>query len=106
MQDDYVLFIRVFIIFLEVIFIGIIYLFVYISNVIPLPGFLSTNSLSIPPPLCLYEGAPHPPTHIPTSASPSKHFPMLGNLDFTGPRASPPIDARKGHPLVQMQLEP
>jgi hypothetical protein len=37
-------------------------LFIYISNVIPLPGFSSENSLSLPHP-CFYEDAP-PPTYL------------------------------------------
>jgi hypothetical protein len=44
----------------------LIVLFVYISNDIPLLGDTSTNTphpvLPLPPPLCLYEGAP-PPIH-------------------------------------------
>jgi hypothetical protein len=43
-------------------FTFIVILFIYISNVIPLPSFPSTNSLSPPPSACLYEGAPLP-TH-------------------------------------------
>jgi len=35
-------------------------LFIYISNVIPLPSFPSTNPLSPPPSPCLYDGAPSP----------------------------------------------
>jgi hypothetical protein len=31
---------------------------------------------------------------------------MLGHQVSTGPRASLPIDARQGHPLLHMQLEP
>jgi hypothetical protein len=37
--------------------------FIYISNVIPFPGLSSKNPLSHPPSPCLYEGAPHLPTH-------------------------------------------
>ena len=29
-----------------------------------------------------------------------------GFKGFAGPRASPPIDVRRGHPLLHMQLEP
>ena len=32
--------------------------------------------------------------------------PILGHRAFTGPRASPPIDDRLGHPQLPMQLEP
>ena len=31
---------------------------------------------------------------------------QLGIQNFIGPRASPPIDDRLGHPLLHMQLEP
>jgi len=41
------------------------------------------------------------PSHIPLPP----HHPGIP-LHVTGPRASPPIDARQGHPLPQMQLEP
>ena len=40
------------------------------------------------------------------SASPSWHSPTLQHQAFTGTRASPPIDAQQGHPLLHMQLEP
>jgi hypothetical protein len=45
-------------------------LFVYISNVIPFPGFPSANPLFHPPLPCFYEGAP-PPTHLLLSHCPS-----------------------------------
>ena len=50
--------------------------FIYISNDIPLPSYVSTNPPSHnSPPLCLYEGPlPHP--HSPTP--PLQHPPMLG----------------------------
>ena len=38
-------------------------LFIYISSVIPFPGFPSKNPLSHPPSPCFYEGTPPPPTH-------------------------------------------
>ena len=41
-----------------------------------------------------------------TPASPPKHSPTLGHWASTGPRAFPPIDARYGHPLLHIQLEP
>jgi hypothetical protein len=31
---------------------------------------------------------------------------MLGHQTFTGPRASPLFDARQGHPLLHLWLEP
>jgi hypothetical protein len=71
--------------------------FIYISNVISFPGFLSENFLSLPP-------CPGSPTHP---------FPLHGadiHLYFTGaftePRASPSIDKPQGHALLHMQLEP
>ena len=45
--------------------------------------------------------APHP--HTPTSWA--RHSPVLGDIIFARPRASPPNDARPGHPLLHMQLE-
>jgi hypothetical protein len=44
-------------------------------------------------------------TNPPTPTSWSWHSPTLGHRAFTGPRASPPIDDRLGHPLLHMQLE-
>jgi hypothetical protein len=44
--------------------------------------------------------------NTPTPASCAWHSPILGHRTFTGPRASPPIDDRLGHPLLHMQLEP
>ena len=45
-------------------------------------------------------------TNLPTPASLSWHFPILGHRAFIGPRASPPIDIQQGLPLQHMQLEP
>jgi hypothetical protein len=56
------------------------------------------KTLTSPPSPCFYEGAP-PSTHPPTPASPPWHSPTLGHQAFTGPRASPPIDAQQDHPL-------
>ena len=44
-------------------FIYLVILFIYISNVIPLPSFPSTNSLPTPTPY-FYEGSP-PPASLP-----------------------------------------
>jgi hypothetical protein len=44
---------------------------------------------------------PNPPT--PTSWP--WHYPVLGHIIFTRPRASPPIVGQRGHPLLHMQLE-
>ena len=41
-----------------------------------------------------------------TPASWPWHSPILGHRTFTGPRASPPIDHQRDHPLLHMQLEP
>jgi hypothetical protein len=74
--------------------------FIYISNVIPFPGFPSKKHLlPIPSPLPLL-------TNPPTPASWSWHSPTLGHRAFIGQRASPPIDIWLGHPLLHMQLEP
>jgi hypothetical protein len=53
----------------------------------------------IPSPFVLL---PNPPT----PASWAWHSPILEHRAFTGPRTSPPIDDRLGHPLLHMQLEP
>ena len=45
----------------------------------------------------------HPP--IPSFTHP-QHSPMLGHWTFPGSRASSPIDAHQGHPLLHMLLEP
>ena len=45
------------------------------------------------------------PTHIPSPAPPLQHLPLLGHQTSTGPRASPPIAVRQGHPLLHMYLE-
>jgi hypothetical protein len=76
---------------------------IYISNVIPFPGFPSWLPLFSHFPN-FYEGAlslthplsPHHPG-IPL------HWEIWA---FTRPRASPPTDARQGHPLLHMLLEP
>jgi hypothetical protein len=41
----------------------LVILFIYISNVIPLPSLPSTSPHPLLPPTCLHEGAPHPSTH-------------------------------------------
>jgi hypothetical protein len=57
--------------------------------------------LKIPYPLSA-PSAPQPTR----SHSWSWHSPTLGHRTFTGPRASPLIDDRLGHPLLHIQLEP
>jgi hypothetical protein len=51
---------------------------------------------------------PPPSAHQPTYSSflAQFHSSTLGHQAFTGPRTSPPIDDRLGHPLLYMQLEP
>jgi hypothetical protein len=79
--------------------------FIYISNVILFPGLPPT------PPQTLY---PIPSSsasvrvfsHPPTPSSLPWHSSKLGHHAFIRPRASPPIDARQGHPLLHMGLEP
>jgi hypothetical protein len=60
--------------------------FIYISSVIPFPGFSSEkHPTPIPSPLPLL-------TNPPTPNSWALHFPTLGHRAFIGQRASPPID--------------
>jgi hypothetical protein len=72
--------------------------FIYISNVIPFPSFLSKN----PPILSPLPLLSNPPT----PASWPWHSLTLGHRTFTGPRASVPIDDWLDDPLLHMQLEP
>jgi hypothetical protein len=76
--------------------------FIYISNVIPFPGFPSkTHPPHQPSPL------PPSPAHQPThSHFWPWHSPTLGHAAFIWPKASPPIDVWLGHPLLHMQLKP
>ena len=63
------------------------------------------NTLTHPPFPCFYESVP-PPTHsLPT---PCPWLSYTGGIyrAFIGPRASPSIDAGKGHPLLPRQLVP
>jgi hypothetical protein len=75
--------------------------FIYISNVIPFPGFPPSWKHPITPPLLWGCSSTHPPT--PTSL-PSIPLHQGIYQAFIGPRASPPIDAWQGHPLLHMQL--
>jgi hypothetical protein len=77
---------------------------IYISNVIPFPNSPSLKPLSHPPSPCFYEVVL--PTSRPTLASLPYYSPILGHRVFTQPRTSSPIDARQGHPLLHIQLEP
>ena len=76
--------------------------FIYISNVIPFPGFPPGKPLSYPCSPASMRVLSHPLT----PASLLWHSPTMGHRAFTGPRASPPTDARQGHSLLYMQLEP
>ena len=55
------------------------------------------------PSSCFYEGVSTP---LPTSASWHLLSSTLGHITFRGSRASPPIDAGQGHPLLHLWLEP
>jgi hypothetical protein len=58
---------------------------------------------------CYPQSPLYPPLALlpnqPTPVFWSWHYPVLGHMIFTKPRASPPIDGRLGHPLLHMQLE-
>jgi len=60
------------------------------------------SPLKIPYPFPLPPAHQHP--HTP--ASWPWHSLILRHRAFTGPRTSPPIDDRLGHPLLHMQLQP
>jgi hypothetical protein len=72
--------------------------FLYISNVIPFPGFPSENSLPHPRSPCFYEGAPPPihplPPHCPDIPL---HWGIEPSQD-QGPLL--PLMSSKGHPLL------
>ena len=69
----------------------------------PFPVFLLENPYVIlPPPVFTRMLSHHPPTPNYLHC----HCPTLGPRDFIEPRASPPIDAQQGHPLLHMRLEP
>ena len=68
----------------------LVILFIYISNVIPLSSFPSTNPHPLPTPPASMKVLPQPPT----PASMPQHSPTLGHRASTGPRGSPPIDVR------------
>jgi hypothetical protein len=84
-------------------FIG--YFLIYISNVI-------TFLVSVPPPCETSYSILPPPASMRvflypnTLASLPSNSPTLGYWAFTGPRASPLIDAWQGHSLLHMWLGP
>ena len=85
-----------------ILFSFFIILFIYISNVIPLPSFPFTNPLSSLP-TASRRVLSHP-LSIPTS--PSYHSPKLVHQAFTGPRVSPPIDVLPGNPTHRQPPNP
>jgi hypothetical protein len=89
-------------------FFFLVYIFfIYISNIIPLPCFLTLgNTLSPPlsPSPCFYEGVP-PLTH--PLPPPSPWFPYTGaSIEPSQDQRPPHIDARQGHPLLYTWMEP
>jgi hypothetical protein len=60
----------------------------------------------VSPPKIPYPLPPPPAPQPNHSDSQSWHSTILGHRTFTGPRASPPIDDRLGHPLLHIQVEP
>ena len=70
---------------------------IYISNVIPFPGFPSENHLLIPSTLSLFT---NPATSL------FWHSPIVGHRAFIGPRASPHTDVQKSHPLLHTRHNP
>jgi hypothetical protein len=66
----------------------------------PLP---SESPYPIPPPASMRVFPQKNHLHTPTT--PPWSSPKPRHQAFTGPRASPPINVRQGHPLLHMQLE-
>jgi hypothetical protein len=64
----------------------LVILFIYISNVIPLPGFPSTKLLSHPLPSASIRMLPHPPTH---SQCTTLAFPYAGVSSLHQTKALP-----------------
>ena len=76
---------------------------IYISNVIPCPGYPPKPPLPSSLPHLLLGG--NSLSHPFNPASQPWHSPILEHRAFTGPRASPPIDAWQGCPLLHIWLE-
>ena len=77
------------------------YIFIYISNVIPFPGpCLLESRHYMTSLLASVRGFPHSHIYLPLNS------PTLRCRVVTDPRASPPIDARQGHPLLHIWLKP
>jgi hypothetical protein len=69
----------------------VIFLFICISNVIPIPSFPSTSPLSPPPSPCLYEGAP--------SSTKPPLLPRWPNIPLSW-IIKPPLDQRAPLPVM------
>jgi hypothetical protein len=104
MDLSFVILVIIIFIFLFFLFCWRFYLFTF-QMLFPFLGFPSRNPISHPPSPCFYEGSSHPPIHSCLTSLPW-HSPTLEPQAFTEPMTSPPTDARKGHPLLHMQLEP
>ena len=79
------------------------FIYLHFKMLSPFPISPSQTSYPTHYPLLLWGCSP---SHPPTLTTPPCHSPTLGHRAFRGPRASPPIDDRQGHPLIHMQLEP
>jgi hypothetical protein len=79
------------------------FIYLHFKMLSPFPISPSQTSYPTHYPLLLWGCSP---SHPPTLTTPPCHLPTLGHRAFRGPRASPPIDDRQGHPLIHMQLEP
>jgi hypothetical protein len=69
----------------------------------PFQVSLPPNPHLIPPPPDSMKVLTQPPNQF---SLPTWHSPIRGDQAFTGPRASPPIDAWQDHPLLHMWMEP
>jgi hypothetical protein len=85
------------------VFVCLIFLYwlFYLFTFLMLFQFPLANLLSRPLSLPLWECSS---TYTPTS--PALHSLTLRHQAFKGPRVAPPIDAKYGRPLPNMQLEP
>ena len=63
------------------------------------------SPLEIPYPILPLPASMRVLLHPPIPDSSPWHSPTLRHQALPGPRASPPIDVRQGHPLLHMQLE-
>ena len=80
--------------------------FFYISNDIPLPGYPPHHSFPHPASPSSTFGSKRVLPRPPSYCTMLQHPPTLGHKTSSGPRTSPPIDVREGHPLLHMYLEP